>query len=115
MVGMGSDNDATHEYFWACAITSAFLDNAPSFLLFFNIAGGNANELMHSSSNLLSAMSVSCVAMGALTYIGNAPNLIVRSIARKNGITMPSFIGYMGWACLVILPISVLLVHLIAK
>ncbi|MDR0942028.1 MAG: sodium:proton antiporter [Holosporales bacterium] len=93
-------------YFWFGAITSSFLDNTPSYLLFFNIAGGNAQSLMHAYPNILTAISVSTVVMGAMTYIGNAPNLMIRSIAEGKGIKMPSFIGYMALSCLIILPIS---------
>jgi Na+/H+ antiporter NhaD/arsenite permease-like protein len=115
MISLGKDNDATVEYFWACAITSAFLDNAPSFLVFFNIAGGNPVDLMGSQSNILTAISISGVVMGAITYVGNAPNLIVRSIADRKGVKMPSFITYMAWACLAIVPISLLLVPMMMK
>jgi Na+/H+ antiporter NhaD/arsenite permease-like protein len=115
LVSLGSNNDATHEYFWACALTSAFLDNAPSFLLFFNIAGGNASELMGVQSNILTAISISGVVMGAITYVGNAPNLIVRSMAQQRGIKMPSFLAYLMWASLTIIPLSLLVVHLITK
>ncbi len=105
-------SNGTHSsvvYFWLCGLTSSFLDNAPSYLLFFNMAGGNANELMNVTPSILKAISISSVVMGAMTYIGNAPNMMVRSISKKHGINMPSFLGYMLWSCLVILPISFLM------
>jgi Na+/H+ antiporter NhaD/arsenite permease-like protein len=94
-------------YFVLCSLVSSFLDNAPSYLLFFNMAGGDAQTLMTTSSEILKAISVSSVVMGSMTYIGNAPNLMVRAIAKREGIEMPSFIGYMLWSSMVILPISV--------
>jgi Na+/H+ antiporter NhaD/arsenite permease-like protein len=101
-------------YFWIGGIASSFLDNAPSYLLLFNIVGGNAESLMRIHSNILTAISVSTVVMGAMTYIGNAPNLMIRSIVQRNDIKMPSFIGYMVFSCLIILPISFIVVFLIS-
>ncbi|MDR1391460.1 MAG: sodium:proton antiporter [Holosporales bacterium] len=100
-------NDGAIMYFWLCALASSFLDNAPSYLLFFNMAGGNAEELMHVYPSILSAISISSVVMGSMSYIGNAPNMMVKSIAERGGIKMPHFIGYMLWACLIIFPISI--------
>ncbi|MDR2598337.1 MAG: sodium:proton antiporter [Holosporales bacterium] len=94
-------------YFTMCALASSFLDNAPSYLLFFNMAGGNAQELMTTSAGVLKAISVSAVVMGSMTYIGNAPNMMVKSIAKRAGIEMPSFLGYIGWTMAIILPISI--------
>ena len=70
------------------------------------MVGGNPQELMHIYPNVLSAISISSVVMGAMTYIGNAPNMMIKSLAVKKGIKMPSFIGYMLWSCLTILPFS---------
>jgi Na+/H+ antiporter NhaD/arsenite permease-like protein len=112
-ISKGSDESIV--YFWLCSLTSSFLDNAPSYLLFFNMAGGNANELMNVYPNILQAISISAVVMGAMTYIGNAPNMMVRSIALKKGIKMPSFIGYILWSCLVILPISFFISFILYK
>jgi Na+/H+ antiporter NhaD/arsenite permease-like protein len=94
-------------YFTMCSLASSFLDNAPSYLLFFNMAGGNAQELMTTSAEILKAISVSSVVMGSMTYIGNAPNMMVKSIAQRTGIKMPSFIGYIGWTIAIILPVSI--------
>jgi Na+/H+ antiporter NhaD/arsenite permease-like protein len=106
IVNTSNGTDGAPIYFWLCAAASSFLDNAPSYLLFFNMAGGDAGELMYTYPNILKAISISAVVMGSMTYIGNAPNIMVKSMAAKNGIQMPSFLGYMTWSCLVILPIS---------
>lgn len=91
-------------YFWMTGLLSSFLDNAPTYLVFFNMAGGNAQALMGPLWDTLLAISAGSVFMGAMTYIGNAPNFMVRSIASERGIRMPSFLGYMGWSCAVLLP-----------
>tara|TARA_B100000700_G_scaffold328479_1_gene446464 strand:+ start:188 stop:1612 length:1425 start_codon:yes stop_codon:yes gene_type:complete len=82
-------------YFWATGILSSFLDNAPTYLVFFNTAGGDPTELMGNLSQTLLAISAGAVFMGANTYIGNAPNFMVKAIAEEQGIEMPSFFGYM--------------------
>lgn len=91
-------------YFWATGILSSFLDNAPTYLVFFNTAGGDAENLMGPLANTLLAISAGAVFMGANTYIGNAPNFMVRSIAEERGINMPSFFGYMLWSGLILVP-----------
>ena len=108
-------SDGAGIYFLLCGATSSFLDNAPSYLLFFDMAGGNARDLMNIYPNVLKAISISAVVMGAMTYIGNAPNMMVRSIAEKQGIKMPSFVGFMGWSCLIILPLSLLMSFVLNK
>ncbi|MFC5475346.1 sodium:proton antiporter [Paraherbaspirillum soli] len=92
-------------YFWATGILSSFLDNAPTYLVFFNTASGDAVELMTKLGATLAAISCGAVFMGANSYIGNAPNLMVKAIAEERGIRMPSFFGYMAWACVVLLPL----------
>ncbi|MFQ6676906.1 MAG: sodium:proton antiporter [Fidelibacterota bacterium] len=82
-------------YFWLTGILSSFLDNAPTYLVFFNTAGGDPSILMTSQHNTLLAISAGAVFMGANTYIGNAPNFMVKSIAESSGIKMPSFFGYL--------------------
>ena len=96
-------------YFWMSGILSAFLDNAPTYLVFFNMAGGDAQALMtgHLFHSLL-AVSMGSVFMGALTYIGNAPNFMVKAIAEQRGVPMPSFFGYMAWSVIVLVPLFVL-------
>jgi Na+/H+ antiporter NhaD/arsenite permease-like protein len=96
-------------YFWLTGVLSAFLDNAPTYLVFFELAGGNAGELMGPLSTTLAAISMGAVFMGAMTYIGNAPNFMVYAIAVERGVKMPSFFGYMAWSCAVLLPVLALL------
>ena len=96
-------------YFWASGLLSSFLDNAPTYLVFFNTAGGNAQELMTTLAPTLAAISAGAVFMGANSYIGNAPNLMVKAIAEDRGIRMPSFFGYMAWSGLVLLPLFILM------
>jgi Na+/H+ antiporter NhaD/arsenite permease-like protein len=100
--GDGSGNPAA--YFWLTGVLSSFLDNAPTYLVFFQLAGGDPHTLMTTQSALLAAISSGAVYMGANTYIGNAPNFMVYAIARENGVKMPSFFGYMVWSSLVLLP-----------
>ncbi|MGH6728512.1 MAG: sodium:proton antiporter, partial [Pseudolabrys sp.] len=90
-------------------LLSAFLDNAPTYLVFFQLAGGDAAELMDKLAPTLAAISMGAVYMGALTYIGNAPNFMVYAIANERGVKMPSFFGYMAWSCVVLLPVLGLL------
>jgi len=85
-------------YFWLTGLLSSVLDNAPTYLVFFNLAGGNAQELMGPLAKTLAAISGGAVFMGALTYIGNAPNFMVLAIAKNRGVAMPSFFGYMAWS-----------------
>lgn len=92
-------------YFWATGLLSSFLDNAPTYLVFFNTAGGNAQALMTQMAPTLAAISAGAVFMGANTYIGNAPNLMVKSIAESRGVPMPGFFGYMLWSGAILLPL----------
>jgi Na+/H+ antiporter NhaD/arsenite permease-like protein len=92
-------------YFWLTGVLSAFLDNAPTYLVFFQLAGGDAAALMSKLSATLAAISMGAVYMGALTYIGNAPNFMVAAIANERGVNMPSFFGYMLWSGAVLLPV----------
>jgi Na+/H+ antiporter NhaD/arsenite permease-like protein len=92
-------------YFWATGLLSSFLDNAPTYLVFFNTAGGDAQQLMTTLAPTLAAISAGAVFMGANSYIGNAPNLMVKAIAEERGVAMPSFFGYMAWSCAVLLPL----------
>lgn len=96
-------------YFWLTGALSSFLDNAPTYLVFFNTAGGDANHLMTDMATTLIAISAGAVFMGANTYIGNAPNFMVRSIAENQGVKMPSFFGYMAWSVGILVPLFLLL------
>ncbi|WBY01641.1 sodium:proton antiporter [Ramlibacter tataouinensis] len=92
-------------YFWASGVLSSFLDNAPTYLVFFNTAGGDPQVLMTTLAPTLAAISAGSVFMGANTYIGNAPNLMVKAIAEDRGVDMPSFFGYMAWSAGILLPL----------
>jgi Na+/H+ antiporter NhaD/arsenite permease-like protein len=92
-------------YFWLTGILSSFLDNAPTYLVFFNLAGGDARTLMTDLALTLAAISAGAVFMGANTYIGNAPNFMVKAIAEERGIPMPSFFGYMLWSGSILVPL----------
>jgi Na+/H+ antiporter NhaD/arsenite permease-like protein len=105
------------QFFWATGVISSFLDNAPTYLTMSAIASGllgfDANVLLKLASDgtgqsFLSAISCGAVFMGANTYIGNAPNFMVRSIAEERGIRMPSFFGYLAWSVLILVPVFVL-------
>ncbi|WP_042337939.1 sodium:proton antiporter [Paraburkholderia ferrariae] len=92
-------------YFWATGLLSSFLDNAPTWLVFFNLAGGDAPTLMTTGAKTLAAISAGAVLMGANTYIGNAPNFMVKAIAESRGVRMPGFFGYLGWSCAILVPV----------
>jgi len=99
-------------YFWLTGALSAFLDNAPTYLVFFELAGGDPAALMGPLAGTLAAISMGAVYMGALTYIGNAPNFMVYAIAQEQGVKMPSFVAYMIWAVLILVPLFLLLTWL---
>lgn len=99
-------------YFWATGALSSFLDNAPTYLVFFNTAGGDPQVLMTQLAPVLAAISAGAVFMGANTYIGNAPNLMVKSIAEDRGVKMPSFFGYMAWSVVVLVPLFFLMTYI---
>ena len=97
-------------YFWMTGILSSFLDNAPTYLVFFNTAGGDPSLLMGDLYQTLLAISAGAVFMGANTYIGNAPNFMVKSIAETSGIEMPSFFGYLiKWSIPILVPLFIVL------
>lgn len=96
-------------YFWFSGLLSSFLDNAPTYLVFFNLAGGDPQVLMTTLASTLAAVSAGSVFMGANTYIGNAPNFMVKAIAEDRGIRMPSFFGYMAWSCGILIPLFVVM------
>ncbi len=96
-------------YFWLSGSLSSFLDNAPTYLVFFNLAGGDAPTLMGPLAATLVAVSAGSVFMGANSYIGNAPNFMVKAIVEDRGIAMPSFFGYMAWSVGILVPLFVLI------
>jgi Na+/H+ antiporter NhaD/arsenite permease-like protein len=98
-------------YFWLTGLLSAFLDNAPTYLVFFELASGDAGKLMGELASTLAALSMGAVFMGALTYIGNAPNFMVYAIAVERGVKMPSFFSYLVWSAVFLLPVFALLTY----
>jgi Na+/H+ antiporter NhaD/arsenite permease-like protein len=122
-------------YFWVTGSLSSFLDNAPTYLTFFNTAlgklhltesevslflagsstGGELLANLRTFEQLLVAISLGAVFMGANTYIGNAPNFMVRSIAEENKIKMPSFFGFMFWSMCILIPIFVLITFIFLR
>jgi Na+/H+ antiporter NhaD/arsenite permease-like protein len=99
-------------YFWLTGLLSSFLDNAPTYLVFFELAGGDATRLMTEGSTTLAALSAGAVFMGAMSYIGNAPNFMVYAIARERGVRMPSFFGYVLWSGSILLPTYAILTYI---
>jgi Na+/H+ antiporter NhaD/arsenite permease-like protein len=107
------------QYFWASGGLSSFLDNAPTYLVFTSLAQGQVGvstvgaltsaqvipALGVAPAQLLAAISCGAVMMGAITYVGNAPNFAVKAIAEHSGLRMPSFFGYMGYSLAVLVPI----------
>lgn len=112
-------------YFWISGVLSSFLDNAPTYLTFFNMALGDlgiapaqvhgilSGQIVHPMSAQfvidLTAISAGAVFFGANTYIGNAPNFMVRSIAEEAKVPMPSFFGFMLWSSAILVPLFVLM------
>ena len=102
------------QFFWATGVLSSFLDNAPTYLAFLSLAGGLGlksgvwTDLGYVTPHVLMAISAGAVFMGANTYIGNAPNFMVRSIAEENNIKMPSFFTYMAWSGCILLPLFII-------
>jgi Na+/H+ antiporter NhaD/arsenite permease-like protein len=94
-------------YFWATGILSSFLDNAPTYLVFFKTAQvpGVGGPTAGVPEAILVAISLGSVFMGANTYIGNGPNFMVKAIAEKSGVKMPSFFGYMAYSVVFLIPI----------
>lgn len=97
------------QFFWAAGALSSFLDNAPTYLTFLALGQGLrlAPEIVGVPESILAAISVGAVAMGANTYIGNAPNFMVKAVAEEAGVKMPSFFGYMLYSGLILLPLFV--------
>ena len=102
------------EMFWATGALSSFLDNTPTYLVFLTTAGtlgatsGIATTVGTIAVKMLMAISCGAVFMGANTYIGNAPNFMVKSISDENGIKMPSFFGYMLCSLKFLIPLFII-------
>jgi Na+/H+ antiporter NhaD/arsenite permease-like protein len=104
-------------FFWATGSLSSVLDNAPTYLVFFKAAQAMPNTagvptIQNIEEPILVAISLGAVFMGAMTYIGNGPNFMVRAIAEKSGVKMPSFFGYMVYSCAILLPLLAVMVWL---
>jgi Na+/H+ antiporter NhaD/arsenite permease-like protein len=102
------------QFFWATGVLSSFLDNAPTYLAFLALAQGLGlpAEVAGVPHAILAGISVGAVAMGANTYIGNAPNFMVKTIAETRGVRMPTFVGYMLYSGAVLLPLFALVTRL---
>jgi Na+/H+ antiporter NhaD/arsenite permease-like protein len=103
-------NMGPSKFFWASGSLSSFLDNAPTYLVFFQTAYDPALAGNHTGGvpePILVGISLGSVFMGSMTYIGNGPNFMVKAIAEKSGVRMPSFFGYMGYSLLILLPILI--------
>ena len=100
-------------YLWITGLLSAFLDNAPTYLVFFNLAGGDPVALMGPLETTLKAISAGAVYCGALTYVGNAPNFMIRAIAEQRGVAMPGFFGYLAYAAAILLPLLAILAWIV--
>ena len=100
---------APWQFFWVTGILSSFLDNAPTYMTFLALAQGMGlpREVVGVPEAILAAISVGAVAMGANTYIGNAPNFMVKAIAEEAGVKMPSFFGFMLYSGAILLPLFV--------
>lgn len=108
IVALVTNGDGTFNntvFFWLTGMLSAFLDNAPTYLAFFNLAGGDPAVLMTTDAQTLMAISMGAVFMGAVTYIGNAPNFMTVAICNERGVKMPSFFGYMIWSVCLLFPV----------
>lgn len=107
-------------YFWTSGLLSSFLDNAPTYAVFFELAStssGHGDALLHGVASstgtipvqYLLAISMGSVFMGAVTYVGNGPNFLVKSIAEHRGIKMPGFFKYMAYSTAVLTPVFILI------
>jgi Na+/H+ antiporter NhaD/arsenite permease-like protein len=114
------------QFFWASGILSSFLDNAPTYVVYFATAGTLAPPGMTLMTGvqtasgaipvaLLFAVSCGSVFMGANTYIGNGPNFMVKAIAEQSGVKMPSFFGYMLYSALILVPLFVAVTFLFMR
>ena len=109
----GAELGLTHpsQMFWVTGALSSFLDNTPTYLVFLTTAGsmgfvsGLTTALGIVPAKMLTAISCGAVFMGAMTYIGNAPNFMVKSISDENGVKMPSFFGYIVWSLCCLVPV----------
>jgi Na+/H+ antiporter NhaD/arsenite permease-like protein len=102
--------DQPWQFFWLTGVLSGLLDNAPTYMTFATVAAGGSDfaTLSVEKKLVLQAISAGAVFMGALTYIGNGPNFMVKSIAERMDYPMPSFFGYLGYSGAILLPVLAL-------
>ena len=106
------------QYFWATGTLSSMLDNAPTYVVFFETAksfttqAGLSPAVAGVAEDLLIGISLGAVFMGAMTYIGNGPNFMVKAIAEKSGVAMPSFFGYVLYSVVILVPLFALVTFL---
>ncbi len=98
------------QFFWATGCLSSFLDNTPTYLTFLSLAQGLKlkPEIIGVSEEVLKAISLGAVFMGAMTYIGNGPNFMVKAIAEERKVSMPSFFGYMIYSIIILIPLFII-------
>ncbi|HEV8379980.1 MAG TPA: sodium:proton antiporter, partial [Gemmatimonadales bacterium] len=119
VLGMSFAVSQPWQFFWTSGALSSVLDNAPTYLAFAASAAGLQGVAPHgayigtlaldpAAGKILAAISTGAVFMGANTYIGNAPNFMVKAIAEENGVKMPSFFGYLGYSLGILLPLFLL-------
>ena len=102
-------------YFWLTGSLSGFLDNAPTYVTFATVAAGQRDltPLMTEREGiLLAAISCGAVFMGAMTYIGNGPNFMVKAIADESDYRTPTFFGYLGYSCIILLPVFIVVTYI---
>jgi Na+/H+ antiporter NhaD/arsenite permease-like protein len=97
------------QFFWATGTLSAFLDNAPTYLAFVSLGQYLPDEIVGTTNRVLSAIACGAVFFGAMTYIGNGPNFMVKAIAEHGGVKMPSFFGYMLWSIVLLGPLCLVM------
>jgi Na+/H+ antiporter NhaD/arsenite permease-like protein len=118
LLKLNGDRLGVHEpwqFFWLTGSLSSFLDNAPTYVTFGALAAHSSTDfatLMHTRPVVLAAISCGAVFMGAMTYIGNGPNFMVKAITEESGIPMPTFLGYTVYSCLILLPVFALITFL---
>ena len=103
--------DSPRSFFWASGALSSVLDNAPTYLVFFNAAQAlpaTGATMAGVDVGRLAGVSLGAVFLGAMTYIGNGPNFMVKAIAEQSGVRMPSFFGYLLYSFGILLPVFVL-------
>lgn len=118
VMGMAFGLSQPWQFYWATGLLSSFLDNAPTYLSFAATSAGfegisadgprYLGDLLlrgEAAVGLMAAISCGSVMMGAVTYIGNGPNFMVKAIAEENGVRMPGFFGYMAYSGAILLPI----------